>query len=139
MATPQNQRRAGLGHAADQLGQRQAGLHIPAHRVQNHQKPFHKWVLFNVHQLWNHVLILGRFLALRRLHMPFYRTDHRHAVNHMGSVCAQYRSGIDEIFFLQFLLFYLCLLRRSRALALCHKHFSPLPLIFLSIARQTAR
>ena len=135
MAAPQNQRGAGLRYPADQFGQRQAGLHIPAHRVQNHQKSFHQRVLFNVHQLRNHVLILGGFLALRCLYVPFHRANHRHAVDHMGTVCAQYGPGINEILFLQFLLFHLCLRRRFRALALRHKQSSPLPLIFLSVAR----
>ena len=74
---------AGLGDAGDQLCQRKAGLHIAAHRVQQHQKPLDAGVLLHRHQLGNDVLIFGGLLPLRRFGMPFDLADDGQAVDDM--------------------------------------------------------
>ena len=79
----QHQRGAGLGDAGDQLCQRKAGLHIAAHRVQQHQQPLDAGVLLHRHQLGDDVLVLGGLLPLRRFSVPFDLADDGQAVDDM--------------------------------------------------------
>ena len=85
MAAPQHQGGGGLGQAGDQLGQGQPGLHIPAHRVQQHQQALDGGILLDCHQLGDHMLVLGGFLALGRFHMAFDLADDGETVDGMGA------------------------------------------------------
>ena len=97
----QHQRCTGLGHAGDQLCQRKARFHVPAHRVQKHQQPFHAGVLLHSHQLRDHMLVLGGLLSLRRFRMAFDLTDHGQAVDHMLPARQRDRAKVFDLFLFQ--------------------------------------
>ena len=82
---PQYQGGAGFADPGDQLGQGQAGFHIAAHRVQDHQQPFDGRVLLNVHQLRDHMFVLGGFLVFRRQRVALDGADHGQAVDGMAA------------------------------------------------------
>ena len=96
----QHQCGAGLGDAGNQLCQRKAGLHIAAHRVQQHQQPLDAGVLLHRHQLGDDVLVLGGLLPLRCFSVPFDLADDGQAVDDMTAPaqgdCAQI---LDILFF----------------------------------------
>ena len=96
----QHQRGAGLGDTGDQLCQCKTGLHIAAHRVQQHQQPLDAGVLLHRHQLGDDVLILGGLLPLRSFGVPFDLADDGQAVDDMTAPgqgdCAQI---LDILFF----------------------------------------
>ena len=95
----QHQRGAGLGDAGDQFCQRKAGLHIAAHRVQQHQQPLDAGVLLHRHQLGDDVLVLSGLLPLRRFGMPFDLTDDGQAVDNMTAPAQGDRAQILDILF----------------------------------------
>ena len=99
MPAAQHQRGAGLGDAGNQLRQRKAGLHIAAHRVQQHQQPLDAGVLLHRHQLRDDVLVLGGLLPLRRFGMPFDLTDDGQAVDDMTAPAQGDRAQILDILF----------------------------------------
>ena len=101
MPAAQHQRGAGLGDAGDQLRQRKAGLHIAAHRVQQHQQPLDAGVLLHCHQLWDDVFILGGFLPLRRFGVSFDLADDGQAVDDMPAAGQRDRAQILDLFLFQ--------------------------------------
>ena len=81
MPAAQHHGGAGLGDAGNELRQRQPGLHIPAHRVEQHQQPLDAGVLLHRHQLGDDMLIFGGFLALGRFHMALHLPHYRQTVD----------------------------------------------------------
>ena len=95
----QHQRGAGLGDAGDQLCQCKTGLHIAAHRVQQHQQPLDAGIFLHRHQLWDDVFVLGGFLPLRRFGVPFDLADDGQAVDDMTAPAQGDRAQILDILF----------------------------------------
>ena len=95
----QHQRGAGLGDTGDQLCQCKTGLHIAAHRVQQHQQPLDAGVLLHRHQLGDDVLVLGGLLPLRRFGVPFDLADDGQAVDDMTAPAQGDRAQILDILF----------------------------------------
>ena len=97
---------------ADELRQRQARLHIAAHRVQDDEQPLHFRVFFNGNELWNDMLVLGGLLRLRRDGMSLDLPDDRQAMDGMPSLCAQHRACLQYIILFKacFVGFRLCFL-----------------------------
>ena len=97
----QHQRGAGLGQAGDQLRQRQAGLHIAAHRVQDHQQGLDLGVLLNVHQLGDDVLVLGGLLVVGGKAVALDGADDGQAVDGVAAAGGRHDAALGD----QFLLF----------------------------------
>ena len=97
----QHQRCAGLGYAGDQLCQRKARFHIPAHRVQQHQQALDAGVLLRGYQLRDDMLILCGLLALRRFRMAFDLADDGQAVDDMPAAGQRDRAQILDLFLFQ--------------------------------------
>ena len=98
MPAPQHQGGAGFADPGDQFRQGQAGFHIAAHRVQDHQQPFDGRVLLNVHQLRDHMFVLGGFLVFRRQRVALDGADHGQAVDGMAALGGfQHPGFLDEI------------------------------------------
>ena len=79
----QHQRGGGLAHPRDQLRQRQPGLHIAAHRIENDQQTFDFRVFLDVYQLRNDMLVFGGLLVVRRKGVPLDGADDGEAVDGM--------------------------------------------------------
>ena len=101
MPAAQHQRGAGFGNTGDQLCQCKAGFHIPAHRVQQDQKPLDAGILLHRHQLGDDVLVLGGLLPLRRFRVTLDLPDDGQAVDGVAAPVQRDRAKILDLIFFQ--------------------------------------
>ena len=100
MPAAQHQRCAGLADAGDQLRQSEPGFHIAAHGIQDDQQPLNGGVLLNIHQLGDHMLILGAFLVIRSQAVALNGADHRQAINGMAALGGGHNAAVrDQVMF----------------------------------------
>ena len=101
MSAAQHKRDGRLGHACNQLSNGKSGFYVAADRIEQDQHAVDLFCLLDGGDLWNEMLVFGRFVLCGQLHVPFDLADDRNAVYRAARGLGCNGTGFGNIVFLR--------------------------------------
>ena len=98
VAAAEHEGDGGLLHPRQQLGDREARLHVAAHRVEDDDQPLDVGVLLHRQQLGDDMLVFGRLVGRGQDVVPLDLPDDRQAVNRVLALARRDAAGTLDLF-----------------------------------------